>query len=338
MGIRTFIAIVGLTIAVTTTTQAGTNSWRATGASGFWDATGSAWSLSQPPSISDVGDFVTNANSKIISIDSAVVSDTPTSLTVSNVTIAGAGSTTNTLFLNTSGTNVPLHVVSGMTISNAGVLSVTNSSLQVDGGSGGMFLMMGTMRVLDVARVQLNKAVITNGAVLQFALGTNMGTVAITTDLTVGGTLNLLNGGGLTNTTYTLFTYGGALNYNGLSIGTTPSSNFTYAVNTSTAGQINLIVSPVSSSSSNVIQLISIVRTNSSDMAITWSATGGSTSLVQSNSGAIDGSYTTNGFADITGSQFVPGGSSTTIFTNTYIDPGGATYVPSHFYRIHYFQ
>ncbi len=336
MGIRTITAIVGLTIAATVTTQAGTNSWRATSASGFWDATGAAWSLSQPPSITDVGDFVTNANSKIITIDSAVVSDTPTSLTVSNVTIGGAGGATNTLFLNTSGTNVPLHIISGMTISNAGVLSVTNSSLQVDGGSGGMFLMMGTMRVLDVARVQLNKAVITNGAVLQFALGTNMGTVAVTTDLTLGGTLNLLNGGGLTNTTYTLFTYGGIFNSNLVTIGTTPSSNFTYAVNTSVAGQVNLIVSPVSSSSSNVIQLISIVRTNSTDMAITWSATGGSTSLVQSNSGAADGSYTTNGFTDIPASEIIAPG--TGIFTNTYIDPSGATYVPSHFYRIHYFQ
>ncbi len=163
-----------------------------------------------------------------------------------------------------------------------------------------------------------------------------MGTVAVSSSLTVGGTLNLLNGGGLTNTTYTLFTYGGALNYNGLTIGTTPSSNFTYAVNTGIAGQVDLIVSPASSSSTGTIQLVSIARTNTTDIAITWTATG-AYQLLQSNSATLNGSYTTNNaFADITSSQFIaPGGG---ISTNTYIDAGGITNVPPHFYRVHYFQ
>jgi hypothetical protein len=337
MGIRTIAAIVGLTLAVTTAQAGNTNSWRATGASGFWDNSGAAWSLSAPPSLTDTADFITNVNSKTITIDVDVVSDSPSTLTISNLTLGGAATVTNTLLLNTSGTNTPLHVFNAMLVSNAAVLQITNSFLQVDGGLGGIFTVLGSMRILDGARVQLNKAVITNGAVLQFALGTNMGTVATTSDLTLGGTLNLLNGGSLTNTTYTLFTYGGVLNYNGLTIGTTPSSNFTYAVNTSTAGQVNLIVSSASSSTTNVIQLISIVRTNGTDIAITWSATGGSTSLVQSNSAALDGSYTTNnGFADISSSQFIAPGSG--IATNTYTDPGGATNVPPHYYRVHYFQ
>jgi len=44
---------------------------------------------------------------------------------------------------------------------------------------------------------------------------------------------------------------------------------------------------------------------------------------VQFTSGALDGSYNTNNFADIPASQLIaPGGG---IFTNTYTDVGGAT-------------
>ncbi len=152
MGIRKIIAVIGLSFAAATVQAVPriVGEPRAPAAFG----TPLPWSLGVPPSISDVGDFITNVNSKTIQIDSAVVSDTPTSLTVSNVTVAGLTGVTNTLFLNTSGTNVPLHVISSMTISNAGVLSITNSSLQVDGGSGGIFLMMGTMKVLNGSRVQ----------------------------------------------------------------------------------------------------------------------------------------------------------------------------------------
>ncbi len=80
---------------------------------------------------------------------------------------------------------------------------------------------------------------------LNFALGTNVTKIAATGNLTLGGTLNVTDGGGLTSGTYTLFTYGGALTYNGLSIGATPSANYSYTVSTSTGGQLNLIVSNI---------------------------------------------------------------------------------------------
>jgi hypothetical protein len=97
-----------------------------------------------------------------------------------------------------------------------------------------------------------------------------------------------------------------------------------------------LIVSQSQSSSSTAsVQLVSIVRSNS-DIAITWAATGGSTSFVQAASGTLDGSYTSNNFADIPASQFNPGGSG--IVTNTYPDVGGATNIPSRYYRIHLSQ
>ena len=59
------------------------------------------------------------------------------SLTVSNLTIAGVGTTFagshNTLFLNNPGTNSPLLVSDSLTISANGAVDITNSALSVEG-------------------------------------------------------------------------------------------------------------------------------------------------------------------------------------------------------------
>jgi T5SS/PEP-CTERM-associated repeat protein len=87
-------------------------------------------------------------------------------------------------------------------------------------------------------------ATIGNGAVLQFALGTNSPGVSVNGNLTLGGTLNITDAGGLmSGMIYTLFTYSGTLTYNGLTIGTAPTG-YNYAIDISTAGQIKLIVVP----------------------------------------------------------------------------------------------
>jgi hypothetical protein len=232
-------------------------------------------------------------------------------LTISNLTVSAPGGVVNTLNLTNMnlGALVPLHILNTLTISSGGQLQIIFSMLVA------------------------SNAVISTNAVLLFALGTNSSPVVVTKDLTLGGTLNVADAGGFfTTNTYTLFTYGGALNYTALTIGTTPS-NATCAIDTSVSGLVKLTVSGViTPPSTGTVQLISIVR-NTSDIAITWSATGGSTSLVQVTSGAVDGSYNTNNFADIPASQFIPGGSG--VVTNTYTDLSGATNSPSRFYRIH---
>jgi fibronectin-binding autotransporter adhesin len=81
-----------------------------------------------------------------------------------------------------------------------------------------------------------------NASILQFQLGTNSDQIFVTGDLTLGGTLNISNAGGFGPGTYTLFTYGGALSVGTLTIGTTPAS-YTYTIDTSIQGQVNLIVS-----------------------------------------------------------------------------------------------
>lgn len=309
MGIRTIIAIIGLSFAAATTQAGVTNSY-SSGSSHFWDV-GGAWSTGSSPTANDTADFITNASSKIVSIAAIDADSFPGELTISNLTVAAAVNTTNTLALtnvNSAASPVPLKILNTLIIGDRGQLRINNSTLQA------------------------NTLSTSNNAIFNFYLGTNSVPVGVVNNLLLGGTLNVNNAGGFTNTTYTLFTFGGGLTYNGLTVGTTPT-NFSCVIDTSIAGQVNLVVSQSQSSSSTAsVQFVSIVR-NTSDIAITWAATGGSTSLVQFTSGALDGSYSSNNFADIPASQFNPPGSG--LVTNTYPDVGGATNIPSRFYRIH---
>ncbi|MGD0057892.1 MAG: glycosyl hydrolase family 28 protein [Verrucomicrobiia bacterium] len=91
---------------------------------------------------------------------------------------------------------------------------------------------------------------------LNFGVGSNAAVIAVTSNLTLAGTLNVFDGGGFSNATYTLFTYTGALTYSGITLGATPNTNFTYTISTNTAGQVNLIVAnpatpPVASFTNN---------------------------------------------------------------------------------------
>jgi hypothetical protein len=67
------------------------------------------------------------------------------------------------------------------------------------------------------------------------------------------------------------------------------------------------------------------------DIRITWSTVAGTTNIVQATAGTVNGSYTTNGFTNISSPSVIPG--SATV-TNSYLDIGGATNKPSRFYRV----
>jgi hypothetical protein len=77
--------------------------------------------------------------------------------------------------------------------------------------------------------------------VVNFMLGTNAACLAVAGNLSLGGTNNICSGGGFTNGTYTVMTYTGTLNGTLPTLGTVPSG-YTYAFNTNTAGQVNLVV------------------------------------------------------------------------------------------------
>jgi fibronectin-binding autotransporter adhesin len=81
-----------------------------------------------------------------------------------------------------------------------------------------------------------------NASILQFQLGASSSQVAVTGDLTLGGTLNISAAAGFGPGTYTLFNYGGALGVGTLTLGTMPSG-FNYTIDTSIQGQVNLVVS-----------------------------------------------------------------------------------------------
>jgi len=274
------------------------------------------------------------------------------------------------------GTN--LVTMSGMAIPPTNnVLTLFNSQAAVADGS---IFGPDPLFTLGASTLAVNTNLNVGGtSILDFVLGTNATQITVTGNLTLGGTLNVSDGGGFSDTTYTLFTYSGALTYNGVTIGTTPSTNFTYTVSTSTPGQVNLVVAsiappqdpfvtwqlqyfgctnlalcpqaagnadPLGKGMSNTNQFLagsnptngtSLFRITSVvesgvDVHVTWTTAGGHTNMVQASGGDVHGGYSTNNFVDIPASQTILPGSGDT--ATNYVDSGGATNVPSRYYRV----
>lgn len=66
-------------------------------------------------------------------------------------------------------------------------------------------------------------------------------------------------------------------------------------------------------------------------MEITWTTLAGTTNAVQAAPGAADGSYSTNGFVDISSPSVTIGSGAV---TNSYFDVGAATNFPARYYRV----
>ena len=75
-----------------------------------------------------------------------------------------------------------------------------------------------------------------------YQLGTSAATVVVKGNLALGGNVNVTAGGGFASGTYTLLTYTGTLSGSSPTLGSAPAG-YNYAFDTSTAGQVNLIVS-----------------------------------------------------------------------------------------------
>jgi hypothetical protein len=85
-------------------------------------------------------------------------------------------------------------------------------------------------------------------------------------------------------------------------------------------------VSPVAASD---FRILSITNAGNS-IVLTWITTGGHADVVQTANG-FNGSFATNGFADISPPIIIPG---TSAVTTNYVDPFGATNRPARYYRI----
>jgi autotransporter-associated beta strand protein len=170
----------------------------------------------------------------------ALVFNGPGSLALAGNNTFSGGTTVNggSLYINSqagSGTGSgPVSVNPGATLGGTGVIggqvSLAAGATLAPGGNGA-----GTLTIN-------NDLGLNNASVLQFELGTNSDQVSVTGDLTLGGTLNVSNAGGFGPGTYTLFTYGGTLSVGTLAIGATPA-RYTYAIDTSVPGRVNLVVS-----------------------------------------------------------------------------------------------
>lgn len=79
-------------------------------------------------------------------------------------------------------------------------------------------------------------------SVVNFVLGTNNATVAAAGNLALTNTVNIATNSGFGPGTNTLFTYTGVLSGNLSTLGSTPGGPFSYSLDTSIAGQVNLIV------------------------------------------------------------------------------------------------
>jgi hypothetical protein len=198
--------VLGLGLAIANA-QASTNSW-IFGGSDFWDID-SGWSLGAGPSINDNADLITNTTSKTVIIDQTDSAFFPQELTISNLTVAGAASSTSTNALSLlnmdAGNLIPLHILNGLVIGTRGVLQVTNSMLQVDGLSGGTFQLNGLLQMNGDGQVQARTATFGNGAVLQLDLGGDSNGVALS-NLTLDANCILSLSGGAVGNVYTVLT------------------------------------------------------------------------------------------------------------------------------------
>ncbi len=125
-----------------------TNSWRFL--SGKWEL-GTNWTINLPPTNNSFV-FITNATTKTVTID-AVTTNSPTTMTITNLTLSAPGGSVNTLLLSDPGTNTPLRIANAFTITAGGVLQISNGVVQIDKAGAP------TIRMIDDGQVWMHTAV-----------------------------------------------------------------------------------------------------------------------------------------------------------------------------------
>lgn len=91
--------------------------------------------------------LISNANTKIVTIDSTTSGSFSNTMTISNLVLSAPGASVNTLRLLNAGTAKPLRVLDSFAIGSGGAVVITGSTLQVDGMLGGSFVVNGTVMV-----------------------------------------------------------------------------------------------------------------------------------------------------------------------------------------------
>jgi autotransporter-associated beta strand protein len=105
-----------------------------------------------------------------------------------------------------------------------------------------------------------NALTLDDASTLAFALGINSDRVNVAGDLVLGGTFQFTDAGGFGPGSYTLITWDGEFAAGNFAIGSVPSTNFTYALDTNTPGQLRLVVS---GGPTNIIAPVTIIAAGS---------------------------------------------------------------------------
>ena len=142
-------------------------------------------------------------------------------LRVNNPSVSGTGSG-------------DLEIFTGATLTGNGSISsattIDNGATLAPGNPGGTFTIVNSLTLND-------------SSLLQFGLGSNSDSVAVSGDLVLSGLLSVTNAGGFGVGIYPLFTYGGALAFGNLTHASAPAG-FICSFNTNTPGVVSLVVAP----------------------------------------------------------------------------------------------
>jgi T5SS/PEP-CTERM-associated repeat protein len=195
-----------------------TNRW-ISASSGKWETAGN-WS-SGAPSINQPLLLITNAATKTVTID-ATTMNSPSTLSISNLTIAAPSGSTNTLSLNNAGTLSPLSIRNSLIIGTNGAVVVNHSAMQV---SSNVFLGNGATSTLTITNSgiltvsnALGNARLLLGQAGQGTLTMNGGTVTVDLIAVTNNTsrvvfnTGVLNSRGTAVTNATVFTVGDGVN------------------------------------------------------------------------------------------------------------------------------
>ncbi len=186
---------------------AGPNSW-INPASGKWETTNN-WSNGEAPSVSDSADLITNVNSKTVTIDD-VTTNTPSALTINNLTLSAPLGSTNTLALSAIGAT--LVVSNSVSVNSGGSMLLSNSALHVGGPAGGAFTVDGQL-TMNSGTISVSSNMLVGSSASSTATVNVAGGQLVVTN----GVIGIGNGGTLTN---------------GTGVGTMTVSNATVLANT----------------------------------------------------------------------------------------------------------
>jgi len=130
-----------------------------------------------------------------------------------------------------------------------------------------------------------NNLLLDTNSLVTFVLGTSPSTLSVTGNLASIGSIKAIAGPGFFNGTYTLFTYGKALNGWGPPALASAPAGYSYSYDTNTVGQVKLVVTLLSPT--NLVATATNLMIN-----LKWNPVGGATSY-NLKRGSVSGTYPT---------------------------------------------